>query len=78
MVGYFPYSIASISNKGPKVSRNLFKDLEEKLRHLMDNKIVIICRDLERFGTDNFAIQFHDFGCRIGKLEDVVGYGGRE
>ena len=78
VVGYFPYSIASISNKGPKVSRNLFKDLEEKLRHLMDNKIVIICRDLERFGTDNFAIQFHDYGCRIGKLEDVVGYGGRE
>lgn len=78
VVGFFPYSIASISNKMPKVPRKLFKELETKLRSIMDNKVVIICRDLERFGTEDFAIQFHDAGCRIGKLEDVTGYGGRE
>lgn len=78
VVGFFPYSTASISNKMPKVPRKLFQELETELRGIMDNKIVIICRDLERFGTDNFAIQFHDSGCRIGKLEDVTGYAGRE
>lgn len=75
VVGFFPYSLASISNKVPKVPRKLFKELEEKLRQIMDNKIVIICRDLENFGTDDFAIQFHDLGCRVGKLEDVQAYG---
>jgi len=77
-VGFFPYSTASISPKVPKVPRKLFQELEESLRKIMDNKIVVIFRDLENFGTDDFAIQFHDCGCRVGKLEDVVGYGGSQ
>ena len=75
-VGFFPYSIASISPKVPKVPRKLFQKLEDSLGKIMDNKIVVIFRDLENFGTDDFAIQFHDCGCRVGKLEDVVRYGG--
>ncbi len=78
VIGYFPYSLASIKADVPKVPRKLFEELENKLRGIIDNKVVVIFRDTVNFGTDDFAIQFHDLGCRVGKLEDVVGYGGRE
>jgi len=80
IVGYFPYSTASISNKCVKIPRAVMATMERLAQenNCMDNKVVLICRDTERFGTDNFAVQFHDSGCRIGYLEDVVGYGGRE
>jgi len=79
IVGFFPYSIASVRSK-LKVPRGVYSAIEKELsmRRVLDNKIVIICRDLVDFGTDDFAIQFHDSGCRVGSLEDVVGYGGYE
>ena len=80
VVGYFPYSTASIQNDSPKIPRKVMSAIEIILSEsgIMDNKVVMICRDTERFGTDDFAIQFHDCGVRIGKLEHVVGYGGEE
>lgn len=78
VVGFFPYSVASIRHSGPKVPRALFAELENVLSkaRVMDNKVVIICRDLVNFGTDDFAIQFHDLGCRVGALKEVIGYAG--
>ena len=80
IVGYFPYSIATIRNKHSKVPRRLFKEIEDACHkaRFMDNKVVIVCRDLVDFGTDDFAIQFHDLGCRLGSLEDITGYAGSE
>jgi hypothetical protein len=79
VIGYFPYSTATIRSN-VKVPRSVYSSIEKELmlKRILDNKIVIICRDLVDFGTDDFAIQFHDSGCRIGGLEDVIGYGGRE
>lgn len=79
VVGFFGYSLASVRSD-LKMPRGAFAELEAKLRteRILDNKIVIICRDLVDFGTDDFAIQFHDSGCRVGKLSDVCGYGGGE
>lgn len=78
VVGFFGYSIAAIKNTSVKVPRGLFSELETALHkaRLMDNKIVVICRDLVNFGTHDFAVQFHDGGCRLGRLEEVIGYAG--
>jgi len=78
VIGFFPYSTAAIKTSGPKVARALFSELEKELSkaRIMDNKIVVICRDLVDFGTQNFAVQFHDGGCRLGCLKEVIGYAG--
>lgn len=79
VVGFFGYSLASVKSD-LKMPRGAFAELEAKLltEKVLDNKIVVICRDLVDFGTDHFAIQFHDSGCRVGKLSAVCGYGGSE
>jgi hypothetical protein len=79
-IGMFEYRTASIQTEAC-IPRTLFFHIEEKLNqihHKVDNKSVIIFRDTERFGTTNFAINFHDMRCRTGTWEEVVGYGGRE
>ena len=80
IIGYFPYSVATIRNSCPKVARIVFKEIEDacKKARFMDNKVVVVCRDLVNFGTHDFAVQFHDSGCRLGYLNDIVGYAGRE
>jgi hypothetical protein len=78
VVGFFPYTAAAIKTSSPKVARALFSKLETELSkaRILDNKIVVICRDLVNFGTHDFAVQFHDGGCRLGGLEEVIGYAG--
>jgi len=81
IVGVFGYSIAKIDNKcnHPKMPRSMMSYFENALTNAkvpMDNKMVVIIEDTERFGTDNFAIQFKDFFACVGKWSDVVGYNG--
>lgn len=78
IVGYFPYSVATIKNTCVKIPRSFAKDIISTLntKRLMDNKIVVICKDLVLFGTHDFAVQIHDSGCRIGSLDDVLMYDG--
>jgi len=76
-VGYFPYEKAQLSNtECVAVSRNVFSEIENVLARTryMDNKVVFVFEDTNRFGTDNFAIQFKDGFCKMGNLEQIMGY----
>ncbi len=75
VLGYFPYETASLS-EGVRVPRKVHHEFEWELRknRINDNKIVVICQDLTRFGTESFAIQFKDCVARVAKWHQVVGY----
>lgn len=79
-IGYFPYEKAQLHHDCVRSSRNVFSEIETILsrRNIMDNKIVVIFRDLTRFNTDDFAIQFKDAYCKMGRLDQVMGYACRE
>ena len=78
-IGYFPYEKAAIIDC-VSAPRNVFKEVENKLSRTryMDNKVVVVFRDLVNFGTKDFAIQFKDAYCKMGKISQIVGYGGRD
>lgn len=73
-IGYFPYEKAAVFNGAAAVPRSVFAGVEEGLGSFMDNKIVVVFRDLVRFGTSDFAIQFKDAFCRIGSLDQIKDY----
>lgn len=76
VLGYFPYATKYIrSSNGDTVSfpRQLFDHISRDLG-VNDNKVVIVCEDQVRFGTDNFAIQFKDYFCRIGTWFQIHDY----
>jgi hypothetical protein len=82
IVGWFPYETASVSSDNidseiVRVPRGVYSHIEEKCNqnHISGNKIVIICRDTVRFGTNDFAIFFKDMYAKISNLENVRGYG---
>ena len=78
-VGYFPYETASIKGCVP-MPRNVFSEIENILSRtrFMDNKIVVVFRDVVQFGTEDFAINFKDASAKVGSIDDIIGYGGRE
>lgn len=80
-IGYFPYEVASLSyNECAAVPRNVFAEIENVLARTryMDNKVVFVFEDLVNFGTDDFAIQFKDAYCKMGRLEHIIGYGAKK
>lgn len=78
-IGYFPYETAKLNGDGcVAVPRSVFSEIENTLRIFMDNKIVVVFEDTERWGTENFAIQFFDSFCKMGALNQIVGYAGKE
>lgn len=78
-VGYFPYEKATINLKVPRVPRNVFSHIENVLANTpyMDNKIVVVFKDTTRFNTRDFCISFQDSMCKMGKLDQIIGYGGQ-
>lgn len=80
-IGYFPYEKAQLNyQECAAVPRNLFSETETILSRsrYMDNKVVFVFEDTVNFGTDDFAIQFKDAYCKVGKLNQIIGYAGRE
>lgn len=73
-IGYFPYEKEAVFNGVAAVPRSVFAGVEEGLGSFMDNKIVVVFKDLVRFGTSDFAIQFKDAFCRIGSLDQIKDY----
>ena len=69
-IGYFPYETARI--QGVKVPRTVYQEIDNTT--VKDNKVVVVFKDKVHFGTDNFAIFFHDLGAIIGEWEDIKGY----
>lgn len=82
LLGWFSYSSAQIKNDNVKLPREVYKVIEDEIRekaeYILDNKIVLVFRDLVNFGTDDFALQLKDCFGKVGNWEDVIGYGGRE
>lgn len=79
-IGYFPYEVAQLDyQECVAVPRNVFSEIEIRLSRTryMDNKVVIVFEDLTNFDTTDFAIQFKDSYCKIGRLDQIVGYGGK-
>ncbi len=80
-VGYFPYETAQLNYKECVAApRSVFAEIENILARTryMDNKVVIVFEDTTDFGTDNFAIQFKDAYCKMGMLNQIIGYAGTE
>jgi hypothetical protein len=80
-IGYFPYETAQLKyEECVTVARNVFSDIETILqrRRCMDNKVVFVFQDTTHFGTTDFAIQFKDAYCKMGSLNQIEGYAGRE
>lgn len=80
-IGYFPYEKAQLNyQECAAVPRNVFSEIENVLARTryMDNKVVFVFEDTVNFGTENFAIQFKDAYCKMGKLGHIIGYAGRE
>jgi hypothetical protein len=80
-IGCFPYEKAQLNyNECAAVPRSVFSEIETILSRTryMDNKIVVVFEDDTNFGTDDFAIQFKDAHCKMGKLSQIIGYAGRE
>ena len=80
-VGLFPYEKAQLNYiECVAVPRNLYESIEDVLRKNsnFDNKVVVVFEDHTNFGTDNFAIQFKDSYCKIGMLNQIMGYAGRD
>lgn len=77
-IGYFPYEKAQLDISCVPVPRNLFEELEFELKSIMDNKIVVVFEDKTNFGTEDFAIQFKDAYCKMGALDNIVGYALRD
>ncbi len=76
-IGYFPYEMAQVSNDVVCVSRTVFTRLIADVG-INDNKYVIVFRDNERWGTQDFALQVKDSFCKLGSWKQVIGYGLRE
>lgn len=77
LIGYFPYSTASIREEGlPSIPRKVFKHIENKLEeiYISDNKSVYIFEDTEKFGTENFALKLYDLHAVLGKWNQVIKY----
>jgi hypothetical protein len=70
VIGYFPYETKRVKNNSPKFSSSI---INGKLA-FPDNKIVLICEDIKRFNTQNFALFYHDGGIKIGTLEEITDY----
>ena len=80
-IGYFPYEKAQLEYKTcAAVPRNVFSEIETVLsrNRYMDNKVVFVFEDTTNFATDDFAIQFKDAYCKMGRLEHIMGYAARE
>jgi len=80
-IGYFPYETAQLKyNECAAVPRNVFSEIENVLSRTryMDNKVVFVFEDTTNFATDDFAIQFKDAYCKMGRLEHIMGYAARE
>jgi hypothetical protein len=80
-IGYFPYEVAQMKYKEcVAVPRSVFSEIEKLLSrtHYMDNKIVVVFEDTTRFGSQNFAIQFKDGFCKMGSLDQIMGYAATE
>ena len=81
-VGHFPYEKAQIKSSKYNVCipREVYFNIEDKLNREVgtSNKIVVVFRDKVNFGTEDFLIQFKDAYCKVGSLESIIGYGGRE
>lgn len=80
-IGYFPYEKAQLNyQECVAVPRNVFSEIENVLARTryMDNKVVFVFQDFTSFSTDDFAIQFKDAYCKMGRLDHIIGYAGRE
>ena len=80
-VGYFPYEVAQLNyQECAAVPRNVFSEIETVLGRTkyMDNKVVFVFQDTVNFGTNDFAIQFKDAYCKMGRLNHIMGYGSKE
>jgi hypothetical protein len=80
-IGYFPYEKAQLNYEAcAAVPRNVFSEIETVLARTryMDNKVVFVFEDTTCFNTDDFAIQFKDAYCKMGRLEHIMGYAARE
>jgi len=70
VIGYFPYETKRVRNSSPKISASI---INSKL-DLPDNKIVLVCEDIKKFNTQNFALFYHDGGIKIGTLKEITDY----
>jgi len=80
-IGYFPYETAQLNyQECVAVPRNVFSEIEKVLGRskYMDNKVVFVFEDTIHFGTSDFAIQFKDAYCKMGSLNNIEGYAGKE
>lgn len=80
-IGYFPYEKAQLDyQQCVAAPRNVFSEIETVLSRTgyMDNKVVFVFEDFTSFNTDDFAIQFKDAYCKMGRLEQIIGYAGSE
>lgn len=79
-IGYFPYEKAQLVNDCVSVSRNIFSEVELVLSrtNYMDNKTVFIFQDTTNWETKDFAIQFKDSFCKMGRINQIIGYAGQE
>jgi hypothetical protein len=80
-VGYFPYETAQMKfRECVGVPRKVFSEIENVLSRTryMDNKVVVVFEDTIRFGSQNFAIQFKDGFCKMGSLDQIMGYAATE
>lgn len=84
-IGYFPYERARVRCPidGVRPPRSLFEDIEACIQFhpdgRIDNKCVVLFRDLTNFGTSHqFAIFFHDLIAVLGTWDDVFSYDGKE
>lgn len=75
VIGYFPYHCKAI-RKNVRMPRHIFKELEYILgmNHINDNKFVIVCKDTEKFATEDFAINFKDFYAVVGRWDEIEDY----
>jgi hypothetical protein len=83
VLGYFPYETARVGETDTQVSvpRSVFSDIERILHRegiVNDNKIVVIFETIERFETENFALQLKDCYARMGRWNTVLQYDGHE
>lgn len=73
LIGLFPYETKRI--RGVKVPAEMYAGVLDVCRNVIDNKIVMVFNDPDAFGTAHaFGLFYHDGGCVIGEIEDIVDY----
>jgi len=74
-IGYYPYETAKVT--GVRVARDMFMALQLavfKSKFISDNKITYVCRNMDSFESDDFALHVYSNMATLGSIDSIEEY----